>query len=418
MAPSSTLVSSPGRRHHLSPVTKGPFYSNVPSNSARRTTPTKRPLFNDENADPNLSKRVKSVLAPSKSIPSINEILKPSSKPTITTNQPSKSRFILTDKPVAGSQPKRALSNITNTHQRVSKPSHRSAKPLVGSSLKKAYIPSPTRRTRAVSPPKIGSSRGQLKRGRSSTPPVVFRDVPTSSSNDVPAAPSIQQQQSIPDSWIFDIYEETEDETSQNLMEFSTHTLDISDISDNEETSGELDLGKENIPPSRLAQILSTPRESQMSVDAPVKCIPQRRAPGIGPGGRVLREHREPLREMKEEELLQPEKKITRDGDMIKKVMKKNKEGMPSDKITTTTKLPTLSKDSFITFTTPEKKKKPLLRATPSPGWKIWESDHDDDDHDNANDDNENLPPLPPPTKDELEIPLLASTCRKRALEE
>jgi len=199
-------------------------------------------------------------------------------------------------------------------------------------------------------------------------------------------------------------------------VEFSTHTLDISD---NEETSGELDLGKENIPPSRLAEILSTPRENRMSVDAPVKCIPQRRAPGIGAGGRAPRECREPLREMKEEELLQPGKKTTHDEDVIKKKVINKKEETQNDKImiTTTTKLPTLSNDSFITFSTPEKiKRKPLLRKTPSPGWKIWESDHDDDD-DNA-DDNKNLPPLPPPTGDELEIPLLASTCRKRALEE
>ena len=197
-------------------------------------------------------------------------------------------------------------------------------------------------------------------------------------------------------------------------MEFSTHTLDISD---NEETSGELDLGKENIPPSRLAEILSTPRENQMSVDAPVKCIPQRRALGIGAAGSP-RECREPLREMKEEELLQPGKKVTHDGDVIKKKKVINKkEETQNDKImtTTTTKLPTLSNDSFITFSTPEKiKRKPLLRKTPSPGWKIWEGDHDDD----ADDDNKKLPPLPPPTKGELEIPLLASTCRKRALEE
>ncbi|CUS07614.1 unnamed protein product [Tuber aestivum] len=411
MAPSSTLVSSPGRRHHLSPVTKGPLFNSIPGNSARRPTPTKRPLFNDENADPNLFKRVKSVLSPSKSISSIDEILKPSLNPTITAGPSSKSRFILTDKPLVNSQPKRALSNITNTHQRVCKPSHKSAKPLVGSSLKKAYIPSPTRRTRAASP-QIGSGRGQLKRSRSSTPPVVFRDVPTSSSNDPPATP-LMQQQPIPDSWIFDIYEDSPEETLQNLVEFSTHTLDISD---NEET-GELDLGKENIPPSRLAEILSTPRENQMSVDAPVKCIPQRRALDICPGGRAARECREPLREMKEEELLQPGENTTRDEDMIKKVMSK-KEETGSDKITTTTtttKLPTVSNDSFITFSTPKKmRKKSLLRKTPSPGWKIWENDRDDD----ATGDNESLPPLPPPTKDEFNIPLLASTCRKRVLEE
>ena len=51
----------------------------------------------------------------------------------------------------------------------------------------------------------------------------------------------------VPKSWMFNIYEETEDERLGNLMQHSTCTLDISD--DEESHSAKYDRGKENIPP-------------------------------------------------------------------------------------------------------------------------------------------------------------------------
>jgi hypothetical protein len=162
----------------------------------------------------------------------------------------------------------------------------------------------------------------------------------------------------IPDSWNFDIYEDSPEETLQNLMEHSTHTLDISDDSDNESQTSELaDKGKENIPPARLAELLATTpaeRVSAMRVDTQEKAIPQRKAPGAGPGGKVLREHREALREMAESELVIPQDSSASAGDSMK--------------------LPTLDQKDFFQFETPATKNP----ATPgSPGWAIWESDHE-----------------------------------------
>ena len=80
----------------------------------------------------------------------------------------------------------------------------------------------------------------------------------------------------------------------QNLMEHSTHTLYISDESDSESVDSELSThGKENISPERMAEILAVPLEERanvMRVDEPEKDLPRMSG-------------REPLREMKEDEL-------------------------------------------------------------------------------------------------------------------
>jgi hypothetical protein len=181
----------------------------------------------------------------------------------------------------------------------------------------------------------------------------------------------------IPDSWIFDIYEDSPEETLQNLMEHSTYTLDISDESDNEPATSELqEKGKENIAPARLAELLAVApaeRDNAMRVDVPEKAIPQRRAPGGGPCGRVLREHREALREMQKEELIVPEPVV-----IEKKGASDNcGVGLPSG--------------SPSEFTTPLKRKQgepEQLAATPkspeSPGFVVWESDHENDAGDEA----------------------------------
>lgn len=51
----------------------------------------------------------------------------------------------------------------------------------------------------------------------------------------------------MPQSWMFEIHEDTPEEELGNLMEFSTQTLDISD--DEGKRAARDDRGKENIPP-------------------------------------------------------------------------------------------------------------------------------------------------------------------------
>lgn len=72
-----------------------------------------------------------------------------------------------------------------------------------------------------------------------------------------------------PESWDFDIYEDSHAETLQNLMEHSTTVLDISDDSEDEKWgSDEISIkGKENISPERMAEII-VGAASMMEVDA------------------------------------------------------------------------------------------------------------------------------------------------------
>ncbi|KAI5780927.1 hypothetical protein EDC01DRAFT_667745 [Geopyxis carbonaria] len=236
---------------------------------------------------------------------------------------------------------------------------------------------SPRRRNARATSPRIGSGRG-IK--RSYSPPTFKRVDPPSclsrsssiSSGSIDsllsglssrtsfsldggvALPPTPPAPAVPDSWVFDIYEDSAEETLQNLMEHSTHTLDISD---DESTPSELQAkGKENIAPSRLVAAAAT------------LAIPQRKSAGAGPGGRFLREHREALREMQKEELFADPPSP---GDI-------------SD--CGGVKLPTLDDDSFICFATPKKQKPKydVAERTPSapgsPGWAVWESDHEAED--------------------------------------
>jgi hypothetical protein len=59
--------------------------------------------------------------------------------------------------------------------------------------------------------------------------------------------PASSQEPMMKESWFFEIYEETAQETMTNLMEHSTCVLDIS--SDEESDARRLDPGKENVPP-------------------------------------------------------------------------------------------------------------------------------------------------------------------------
>lgn len=148
---------------------------------------------------------------------------------------------------------------------------------------------------------------------------------------------------SVPDSWVFAIYEDTPEEALQNMMEHSTHTLDLSD---DESSKSELsERGKENIPPSRLAELMATAPEErgeQMRVDVIEKDIPQRKS-----AAGELGEQRAPLREMEAPELENEETKEE-------------------------VKVPTLDKEGFMTVTTPEKKASVVPKGKGALGWTVW----------------------------------------------
>jgi hypothetical protein len=78
-----------------------------------------------------------------------------------------------------------------------------------------------------------------------------------------PAPPSIATlDESMPNSWFFEIFEDTPEQEASNLMEHSASVLDISSEDDAETKlkNDELERGKENVPPSdfTLTQSSST----------------------------------------------------------------------------------------------------------------------------------------------------------------
>ncbi|KAI5798233.1 hypothetical protein FPQ18DRAFT_119699 [Pyronema domesticum] len=97
------------------------------------------------------------------------------------------------------------------------------------------------------------------------------------------------------EAWSFSIYEDSAEETLQNLMEHSTHTLYISDESDDDGSELQ-ELGKENIAPERMAELLSVSagdRVNSMRLDTQQRPERPMRRQGT----------REALREMGQDEL-------------------------------------------------------------------------------------------------------------------
>jgi len=147
-------------------------------------------------------------------------------------------------------------------------------------------------------------------------------------------------------------------------MEHSTHALDISDDDDaqDSDTSELLERGKENIPPARLAEIMSAAAEGAgahaMNVEADEKRIPQRRRSG-----------RQALREMRKEELEEEEGSATSAAIVA------------DDGV----KIPSLKEFEFVPGRGPQdEEEEQVVATTPkspaSPGFVFWESDHEDDD--------------------------------------
>jgi hypothetical protein len=149
-------------------------------------------------------------------------------------------------------------------------------------------------------------------------------------------------------------------------MEHSTHALDISDDDDAQDSDASelLERGKENIPPARLAEIMSAAAEGAgahaMNVEADEKRIPQRR-----------RSCRQALREMRKEELEEEESSTTSAAAAVI---------VANDGV----KIPSLKEFEFAAGCGPQDEEEQVVASTPkspaSPGFVFWESDHEDDD--------------------------------------
>ncbi|KAI5838152.1 hypothetical protein DFP73DRAFT_600263 [Morchella snyderi] len=273
-------------------------------NTNRRSSPTKRPLaiFSDENADPTHPKRVKSTLTSCED----KENILFDKKSSVKNAKPS--RFVLTDR-----TPQPSLQKVRSTvTSRVEK-----SKPRVGSSLKNVVLNASPPRRRTTTPPRKSRDRRAAFAVRVDPPvsdkesaPNTSIDSVISGVNTVSSGSEIDSlslpnntiipRDAIPDSWQFTIYEDSAEETLQNLMEHSATTLDLSD---DETSRTELtDIGKENIPPTDEEERRyeenrheETPTISPMSIDLPTRRTTYRRT------------KRQALREMAPAELVDEE---------------------------------------------------------------------------------------------------------------
>lgn len=120
-----------------------------------------------------------------------------------------------------------------------------------------------------------------------------------SSDGGVPLIVTAADKAVVPDSWNFAIYEDTPEETLQNLMEHSACTLDISDDSDDERLSADeiIEKGKENIPPARLEEIRASGENAMQGVTM---------SPWTGPRRAVARENRQALGGLNVEDFYPP----------------------------------------------------------------------------------------------------------------
>lgn len=87
-----------------------------------------------------------------------------------------------------------------------------------------------------------------------------------------------------PESWMFDIYEDSHAETMQNLMEHSATVLDISDESEDEKWGIDeiSQKGKENISPERMAELMAGAGRNSMQVDVKERKVSKDKRAALG----------------------------------------------------------------------------------------------------------------------------------------
>ena len=226
----------------------------------RRYSPEKFDEFDSENVDPSIfnspSKKSKGIEGyPFKAAASQFELK------TTSKERASVARPIIT--------PARLNSRQSSVIQEPKRQQPSSAPAAAGRSPKskrigilsrKRYSSSPFTR---VDPPSFGLSSGlpfSIDAALSGTIPS-YKPKPTQ----YVAVPTLEE--SVPNSWVFDIHEDTAEEEMGNLMQHSTCTLDISD--DEGRLAAKDQRGKENIPPiDYLNTFVATSRQDTMIDEA------------------------------------------------------------------------------------------------------------------------------------------------------
>ncbi|KAI9763779.1 MAG: hypothetical protein M1840_009104 [Geoglossum simile] len=256
-----------------------------PSTPVKRCyTPALTLEADSENIDPSLldtpSKRVKN---------SDGLYQSPSAKRNATWTK--KSQFVLTDAP-ASTDLKKSIEPLPlqGPSLLAATPVARGGKPASG--LRKSGSPNTRLSTRAGRSPK-NKALGILSKRRTSSPftridpPAGLQDMAPLSidaalSGTIPSykpkarATPLQEvrvptldERAIPAGWLFEIHEDTLEETLTNIVEFSTGVLDISD--DENRRRERDDRGKENVPPELDSEVPTEPETAPTTPTTPTR---------------------------------------------------------------------------------------------------------------------------------------------------
>ncbi|KAI5813060.1 hypothetical protein BZA77DRAFT_129579 [Pyronema omphalodes] len=321
MSSSILLLGSPSQRHHLSPVK--PMKSNRVrgTNSLLNRDSYPYPAVNvskrhltDENTHP-LQQASPLFMSPTTKR---SKTLETKTTTTIKAIQRSFGTEISNVAPGSKSKSATLIKKSPGSGSGIgggalSEKLHQAATKSVTKSLRGITKPgATTTASKKISPTRISPRRSIARRSKRIDPPsfsprssspasidallsaAITRPKPTVAPL-AAACESLNDATDIRESWSFSIYEDSAEETLQNLMEHSTHTLYISDESDDDGSELQ-ELGKENIAPERMAELLSVPagdRANSMRLDRQPRPERPMRRQGV----------REALREMAEDEL-------------------------------------------------------------------------------------------------------------------
>ncbi|KAF1967318.1 hypothetical protein BU23DRAFT_516637 [Bimuria novae-zelandiae CBS 107.79] len=180
-------------------------------------------------------------------------------------SKPSKFSVIPSPAPVKRAEPLTASPSIPSVRKALSSPNTTTSTPIahsrgspkhkrIGVLSKRRASSSPFRR---VDPPSFSTHSSpaapfSIDAALSGT---VANYTPKPVAAPTPAPASNHVEESMPNSWFFDIHEDTPEQEAANLMEHSAAVLDISSDDDVEtkKRNEDLECGKENIPPPDFA---------------------------------------------------------------------------------------------------------------------------------------------------------------------
>ncbi|KAF2650482.1 hypothetical protein K491DRAFT_682948 [Lophiostoma macrostomum CBS 122681] len=255
------LSSAKNRQNAITPNFT-PSLKQTQSTTGKRRAPSTFDEDDSENVDPSIFN------SPSKKSKNTDGFSKPSMFSLVTS--PSKLNPILfTASPSIPSVRKALSSPNTSTSTPINHSRGSPKNKRIGLLSKRRTSSSPFRR---VDPPSFSHSSPGLPFSIDAALKGSIPDyTPKSTAASTPAHVS-SIEESMPNSWFFEIHEDTPEQEAANLMEHSASVLDISSDDDfnTKKRNDELERGKENVPPPdfRPAQSSARTQDGSDSIEA------------------------------------------------------------------------------------------------------------------------------------------------------